>query len=199
MEYGVGHCECGLCAVCGHCGLCAVCAVLCCAVCSLSVPCLFLVSTGFGFSDMEGDRKKKVSWKGEETAGAGGANAILVYQVEEGNTTRKKVEDIKMKMEERKLKREEEKRRLQKIQEQQDKLEEWKKTLPEKKQIVTDDKFLFEVPGVRSQNYFPLWLDKEQEENIERAKEKDRHTFESPNLLFIGTKGRFVHYQKYQK
>ena len=55
----------------------------------------------------EGDRKKKVSWEGEETAGAGGANAILVYQVEEGNTTRKKVEDIKMKREERKLKREE--------------------------------------------------------------------------------------------
>ena len=104
-----------------------------------------------------------------------------------------------MKMEERKLKREEEKRRLQEIQEQQDKLEEWKKTLPEKKQDVTDDKFLFGVPGVRSLNYFPLWLTKEQEDNIQRAKEKDRHTIGSPNLLFIGTKGRFVHYQKYQK
>ena len=133
----------------------------------------------------EGDRnKKKVSWEGEETAGAGGGNAIRVYQVEEGQTTRRKVEEIKMKREERKLKREEEKRRLQKVQEQQDKLEEWKKTLPEKKQVVTDDKFLFGVPGVQSQNYFPLWLTKEQEENIERAKEKGRHKF--------GTKGRCV-------
>ena len=106
-------------------------------------------------------------------------------------------------MEKRKLKREEEKRRLQEIQEQcqeqQAKLEEWFNTLPEKKQIVTDDKFLFEVPGVRSQNYFPLFLDKKREERIERAKEKGRHMFGSHNLLFIGTKGRFVHYQKYQK
>ena len=96
----------------------------------------------------------------------------------------RKVEESEMKMGKRKLQREQDKRRLQKIQEQADKLEEWKKTLPEKKQIVTDDKFLFEVPGVQSQNYFPLYLTKEQEENIEQAKEKGRHKF--------GTKGRCV-------
>ena len=145
---------------------------------------------------MEGDKKKKVSWKGEETGGAGGADEVLEYQVEEGKTTRRKVEEIKMKMEERKLKREEEKRRLQEIQEQyqeqEDKLEEWFNTLPEKKEIVTDDKFLFDVPGVRSPNYFPLFLNKKQEERIERAKEKGRHTIGSPHLLFIQSKGRFV-------
>ena len=64
------------------------------------------------------------------------------------------------------------------------KLEEWKKTLPEKKQDVTDDKFLFGVPGVRSPNYFPLSLTKGQEEKIARAKEQGRHKF--------GTKGRCV-------
>ena len=99
------------------------------------------------------------------------------------------------------LKREEERKRLQGLkefheqyEEHQAKLQEWFKTIPENKQNVTNDKFLFEVPGVRSQNYFPLFLDKKQEERIERAKEKGRHTFGSPNLLFIQSKGRFVSY-----
>ena len=144
---------------------------------------------------MEGDKKKKVSWKGEETGGTGGADEILEYQLEEGNTTRRKVEEITMMIAQRKLKREE-KRRLEHIQEQyqeqEDKLEEWFNTLPENKEIVTDNKFLFDVPGVRSPNYFPLFLNKKQEERIERAKEKGRHTIGSPHLLFIQSKGRFV-------
>ena len=108
-----------------------------------------------------------------------------------------------MKAVKRTLKREEEKKRLQALQqmhqqyeEEQAKLEEWRKTIPEKKQDVMDDKFLFRVPGVRSQHYFPLWMTKQQEANVQRAKEKGRHTFGSPNLLFIQSKGRFVHYQK---
>ena len=91
----------------------------------------------------------------------------------------------------KKVKMEEERKRLQILKEFHDqydehqaKLQEWLKTIPENKQNVTDDKFTFGVPGVRSQNYFPLELTKEQEENIERAKEKGRHKF--------GTKGRFV-------
>ena len=66
---------------------------------------------------MEGYKKKTVSWKGEEAGGAGGADEVLEYQLEEGNTTRRKVEEITMMMAQRKLKREE-KRRLEHIQEQ---------------------------------------------------------------------------------
>ena len=101
---------------------------------------------------------------------------------------------------------EEERKRLQRLkefhdqyEEHQAKLQEWSKTIPDNKPNVTDDKFRFEEPGVPSPNYFPLFLNKKREERIERAKEKGRHMFGSHNLLFIGTKGRFVHYQKYQK
>ena len=146
---------------------------------------------------MEGDKrqeggrdKKKVSWKCAG-AGAAGADEVLEYQVEESNSTRRKVKEITMKVVKRTLKREEEKKRLQALQqmhqqyeEEQAKLEEWRKTIPEKKQDITDDKFLFGVPGVRSQNYFPLWITKQQEDNIQRAKEKGRHA--------IGAKGRCV-------
>ena len=66
------------------------------------------------------------------------------------------------------------------------KLDEWKQTLPEKKQDVTADESMF---GVGSLNYFPLWLTKKQEDNIQRAKEKGRHKF--------GTKGRFVLWKDY--
>ena len=117
--------------------------------------------------NMEGDKsqeggrdKKKVSWKCAG-AGAAGGDEVIEYEVEEGNSTRRKVEEITMKVVKRTLKKEEEKRALKKVQEQQDKLKEWRKTIPEKKQIVTDDEFLFEVPGVHSQNYFPLWLTKQ--------------------------------------
>ena len=142
---------------------------------------------------MEGDRRKQVSWKGQETAdaGAGGVEEVLEYQVEEGNSTRRKVEEIEMQKRRKKSKMEEERKRLQRLKEFHDqydehqaKLEEWRKTIPEKKQDVTDDKFTFGVPGVRSQNYFPLFLDKEQEARIEQAKENGRHKF--------ATKGRFV-------
>ena len=55
------------------------------------------------------------------------------------------------------------------------KLDEWKQTLPEKKQDVTADESMF---GVGSLNYFPLWLTKKQEDNIQRQKEKGgRHAF----------------------
>ena len=96
-----------------------------------------------------------------------------------------------MKERRKKLKMEEERKRLQGLkefheqyEEHQAKLQEWFKTIPENKQNVTDDKFLFEVPGVPSLNYFPLFLDKEQEERIQQAKENGRHKFT--------TKGRFV-------
>ena len=104
-----------------------------------------------------------------------------------------------MKIEKRKLKREAEKRRMQGLQEmqeqqeQQAKLKAWKESIPEKKEDVTDDKIM---PGVRSLHYFPLSMTKQQEANVQMAKEKGRHTFGSPNLLFIQSKGRFVHYQK---
>ena len=126
---------------------------------------------------MFGGNRKTVSWKGDETAGAGagGIEEVREYQVEEGNSTMRKV----------KKRGEEERKRAQ--EQFQD---------PEKKQDVTDDKFTFGVPGVRSQNYFPLWMTKQQEANVQMAKEKGRHTFGSPNLLFIQSKGRFVHYQK---
>ena len=142
---------------------------------------------------MEGDRRKQVSWKGQETAdaGAGGVEEVLEYQVEEGNSTRRKVEEIEMHQRRKKSKMEEERKRLQRLKEFHDqydehqaKLEEWRKTIPEKKQDVTDDKFTFGVPGVRSENYFPLFLNKEQEARIEQAKENGRHKF--------ATKGRFV-------
>ena len=47
--------------------------------CSLSVP----------DSDMEGGNKKTVSWKGDETVGAGARvlKEVREYQVEEGNCT----------------------------------------------------------------------------------------------------------------
>ena len=37
-----------------------------------------------------------MSWKGDESvgAGAGGVEEVLEYQVEEGNSTRRKVEEI---------------------------------------------------------------------------------------------------------
>ena len=93
----------------------------------------------------------------------------------------------------RKLKREE-KKRLEHIQaqyqEKEDKLKEWRHTIPENKRIVTDDVFL----GVTSIHHFPLFLDEKQKERIQLAKEKGRHTFGSPNLLFIQSKGRFVSY-----
>ena len=140
--------------------------------------------------NMEGDKsqeggrdKKKVSWKCAG-AGAAGGDEVIEYEVEEGNSTRRKVEEITMKVVKRTLKKEQEKRALKKVQEQQDKLKEWRKTIPEKKEDVTDDKFTFGVPGVRSENYFPLFLDKEQEARIEQAKENGRHKF--------ATKGRFV-------
>ena len=148
---------------------------------------------------MEGDRKKKVSWKGEETAGAGVATEIVEYQVEEGNSTRRKVEEIEMQKRRKKSKMEEERKRLQRLkefheqyEEHQAKLQEWFKTIPDNKPNVTDDKFRFEEPGVPSPNYFPLFLNKKQEARIERAKEKGRHTIGSPHLLFIQSKGRFV-------
>ena len=79
---------------------------------------------------MEGDKrqeggrdKKKVSWKCAG-AGAAGADEVREYQVEEGNTTRRKVEEITMKAVKRTLKREEEKRRLQGLQEMQEQYEE---------------------------------------------------------------------------
>ena len=117
---------------------------------------------------MFGGHRKTVSWKGDETAGAGagGLEEVREYQVEEGNSTMRKV----------KKRGEEERKRAQ--EQFQD---------PEKKQDVTDDKFLFEVPGVPSLNYFPLFLDKEQEERIQQAKENGRHKF--------ATKGRFVPWQ----
>ena len=147
--------------------------------------------------NMEGDKsqeggrdKKKVSWKCAG-AGAAGGDEVLEYEVEEGNSTRRNVEEITMKIVKRTLKREEERKRLQRLKEFHDqydehqaKLEEWRKTIPEKKEDVTDDKFTFGVPGVRSENYFPLFLNKEQEARIEQAKENGRHKF--------ATKGRFV-------
>ena len=148
---------------------------------------------------MFGGNRKTVSWKGDETAGAGagGVEEVLEYQVEEGNSTMRKVEEIEMQLRRKKLKREEERKRAQEqFEEQLAKLKKWKQGIPEKKQDVTDDKFTFGVPGVRSQNYFPLWMTKQQEANVQMAKEKGRHTFGSPNLLFIQSKGRFVHYQK---
>ena len=96
-----------------------------------------------------------------------------------------------MKERRKKLKMEEERKRLQGLnefheqyEEHQAKLQEWFKTIPDNKPNVTDEKFLFEVPGVPSPNYFPLFLDKEQEERIQQAKENGRHKF--------ATKGRFV-------
>ena len=148
---------------------------------------------------MFGGNRKTVSWKGDETAGAGagGVEEVLEYQVEEGNSTRRKVEEIEMQKRRKKFEREEERQRKQEqFEEQLAKLRKWKQGIPEKKQDVTDDKFTFGVPGVRSQNYFPLWMTKQQEANVQMAKEKGRHTFGSPNLLFIQSKGRFVHYQK---
>ena len=56
------------------------------------------------------------------------------------------------------------------------------------KRIVPDDEFL----RVTSIHHFPLFLDEKQKERIQLAKEKGRHTFGSPNLLFIQSKGRFV-------
>ena len=148
---------------------------------------------------MEGDRRKQVSWKGEETAGAGVATEIVEYQVEEGNSTGRKVEEIEMQKRRKKVKMEEERKRLQRLEEFHDqydehqaKLQEWSKTIPDNKPNVTDDKFRFEEPGVPSPNYFPLFLNKKREERIERAKEKGRHTIGSPHLLFIQSKGRFV-------
>ena len=148
---------------------------------------------------MEGDRRKQVSWKGEETAGAGVATEIVEYQVEEGNSTGRKVEEIEMQKRRKKSKMEEERKRLQRLKEFHDqydehqaKLQEWSKTIPDNKPNVTDDKFRFEEPGVPSPNYFPLFLNKKQEARIERAKEKGRHTIGSPHLLFIQSKGRFV-------
>ena len=150
---------------------------------------------------MEGDRRKQVSWKGQETgdAGAGGVEEVLEYQVEEGNSTRRKVEEIEMQKRRKKSKMEEERKRLQRLKEFHDqydehqaKLQEWSKTIPDNKPNVTDDKFRFEEPGVPSPNYFPLFLNKKREERIERAKEKGRHTIGSPHLLFIQSKGRFV-------
>ena len=140
---------------------------------------------------MEGDRRKQVSWKGEETAGAGVATEIVEYQVEEGNSTGRKVEEIEMQKRRKKLKMEEERKRLQGLkefheqyEEHQAKLQEWFKTIPDNKPNVTDDKFRFKDPGVPSPNYFPLFLDKEQEERIQQAKENGHHKF--------ATKGRFV-------
>ena len=85
---------------------------------------------------------------------------------------------------------------MQEQQEQQAKLKEWKESIPEKKEDVTDDQFVYGVPGVRSLHYFPLPLTKQQEAKLQVAKENGRHTFGSPNLLFIQSKGRFVKYQK---
>ena len=146
---------------------------------------------------MFGGNRKTVSWKGDETAGAGagGVEEVLEYQVEDGNSTMRKVEEEKRR---KKLEREEERQRKQEqFEEQWAKLKKWKQGIPEKKQDVTDDVFLYDgVSGLRSLHYFPLRMTKQQEENIQRAKEKGRHTFGSPNLLFIQSKGRFVHYQK---
>ena len=150
---------------------------------------------------MEGGNRKTVSWKGDETAGAGagGVEEVLEYQVEEGNSTRRKVEEMEMHQRRKKSKMEEERKRLQGLkefheqyEEHQAKLQEWFKTIPDNKPNVTDDKFRFEEPGVPSPNYFPLFLNKKQEARIERAKEKGRHTIGSPHLLFIQSKGRFV-------
>jgi len=149
---------------------------------------------------MFGGNRKTVSWKGDETAGAGagGVEEVLEYQVEEGNSTMRKVEEIEMQLRRKKLKREEERQRAQEqFQEQLAKLKKWKQGVPEKKQDVTDDVFMYGgVSGLRSLHYFPLSMTKQQEANVQMAKEKGRHTFGSPNLLFIQSKGRFVHYQK---
>ena len=97
---------------------------------------------------MFGGNRKTVSWKGDETAGAGagGVEEVLEYQVEEGNSTMRKV----------KKRGEEERKRAQEQ---------------------------FQDP----ENYFPLFLDKEQEERVQQAKEKGRHKF--------ATKGRYVPWQ----
>ena len=133
----------------------------------------------------EGREKKSVSWKG---AVGGGAYSVREYQVEEGHSMGRKVEEItKLNVVKRKN-----------LQEQQDKdkevsykLKEWRKSIPQNKPIVTDDVFL-QHQGLPSLHHFPLFLAKEQRERIERAKEKGRHTYANPNLLFIKSKGRFV-------
>ena len=146
---------------------------------------------------MFGGNRKTVSWKGDETAGAGagGIEEVLEYQVEDGNSTMRKVEEEKRR---KKLEREEERQRKQEqFEEQWAKLKKWKQGIPEKKPDVTDDVFMYDgFPGLPSLHYFPLRMTKEQEANVQMAKEKGRHTFGSPNLLFIQSKGRFVHYQK---
>ena len=142
---------------------------------------------------MEGGNRKTVSWKGDETAGAGAGvlEEVREYQVEEGNCTGRKVEEIAMKERRKKLKMEEERKRLQGLkefheqyEEHQAKLQEWLETIPDNKLNVTDGKFRFELPGEPSPNYFPLYLSKEQEKRIEEAKENGHHKF--------ATKGRFV-------
>ena len=116
---------------------------MCCAVPGLT---LFLPSSlQVPVMDMDRDKKKAVSWKCEEAGGAGGGDEVLEFELEEGNTTRRKVEEIPMLLAKRKLKREE-KKKLEHIQaqyqEKEDKLKEWRHTIPENKRIVTDDKFL---------------------------------------------------------
>ena len=88
--------------------------------------------------------------------------------------------------------------RRKKLQEQQDKdkevsdkLKEWRKSIPQNKPIVTDDVFL-QHQGLPSLHHFPLALDNKERERIELAKEKGRHTYGNPNLIFIASKGRFV-------
>ena len=78
---------------------------------------------------MEGGNRKTVSWKGDETAGAGagGVEEVLEYQVEEGNSTRRKVEEIEMQKRRKKFEREEERQRKQEqFEEQLAKLRKWK-------------------------------------------------------------------------
>ena len=127
----------------------------------------------------EGREKKSVSWKGE---GGAGAYSVREYQVDAGHSIGRKVEGSRRK----------------KLQEQQDKdkeladkLKEWRKSIPQNKPIVTDDVYL-KHQGLPSLHHFPLYLDKKERERIELAKEKGRHTYANPNLVFIQSKGRFV-------
>ena len=90
--------------------------------CSLSVP----------DSDMEGGNRKTVSWKGD---GAGGVEEVQEYQVEEGNCTGRKVQEIEMQKRNAEEKMEEVRKRLQGLnefheqyEEHQAKLLEWLKT-----------------------------------------------------------------------
>ena len=71
------------------------------------------------------------------------------------------------------------------------KLKEWRKSILHDKPIVTDDVFL-QHQGWHSLHHYPLFLTKEQREQIDRAKETGRHIYDNPNLLFIKSKGRFV-------